>query len=200
MRQEFIMTEVDIYDFDKTLVPFDCGTRFVFWCALRYPWCALLIPAIGIAFFLASVGLISYTQFKRVCFAFLPLIPRKKAIRRFWDKYAHEAYPWATDRRRYSVIVSASPDFLLEDISARLGFDALICTRHNPKTGIIIGENCNGEEKVRRFYEEFDRNTTRVADVYSDSLRDDMPIFQLAQDNCYHITNGQAVRFMPDNP
>ena len=192
------MTEVDIYDFDKTLVPFDCGTRFVLYCTVRYPWCAVLLPAILVSFLLASTGVITYTAFKRVCFAFLPLIPREKAVRRFWDKYAHEAYPWAKNRRRYSVIVSASPDFLLKEIQQRLGIEALICTRHNPKTGVIIGKNCNGEEKVRRFFEEFDKERTRVADVYSDSLRDDMPIFLLAQDNCYHVTGGKAVRFTPD--
>lgn len=48
-------------------------------------------------------------------------------------------------------LLSARPlIFLLGEIQKRLGFDELICTRHNAKTGAIIGKNCRDEEKVNR--------------------------------------------------
>lgn len=185
---------VDIYDFDKTIVPFDSGTLFVLYCMVHYPWCIIYLPIIFVAFVLCLVGAISFTAFKRVCFMFLPLVPKKRAIKRFWDKHIDDVHPWFKERSRYSVVISASPDFLLEDISERLGFDELICTRHNSKTGAIIGENCRGEEKVRRFYELHGEDVT-VVDVYSDSIKHDTPIFKLATGQCYHIVNGERIPF-----
>ena len=36
--------EVDIYDFDKTVVPFDSGSTFLLFCVKRYPYLLLLLP------------------------------------------------------------------------------------------------------------------------------------------------------------
>ena len=138
--------------------------------------------------------LISFTDFKKICFMFVPLIPLDKAVKGFWDKHEKEVHKWFYKRKRYTVVISASPDFLLNDISERLGFDKLICTRHNRKTGMIIGENCRDEEKVKRLYAEFDKNEINVIDVYSDSLRHDRPIFSLGK-NCYQIVDGKIVPF-----
>ena len=82
----------------------------------------------------------------------------------------------------------------VDEIQKRLGFDKLICTRHNSKTGIIIGENCRDEEKVNRLYQEFDKDSINVIDVYSDSLTHDKPIFSLGK-NCYHIVNSEKIPF-----
>lgn len=187
--------DIDIYDFDKTIVPFDSGTLFLFYCMIRYPWCLITLPLIGIGFLLLALKVISFTQFKRTCFMFVPLIPRKRAVKKFWDKYIDRVHPWFKDRKRFSIVISASPNFLLEDISERLGFDELICTRHNPKTGIIVGENCRGEEKVRRLYELYNQEDINVIDVYSDSYTHDKPIFSLATNQCYHIEDGKKVPF-----
>ena len=149
------MREIDVYDFDKTLVPFDSGTKFAFFCALRYPWVALFMPLVGSGALLGICGLLSWKSFKKICFSFMPFIPRDKAVKAFWDKYEGLVFPWFKERQREAVIISASPDFLLCEIQKRLGLEGLICTRHNKKTGKILGENCRSEEKVRRFYEEY---------------------------------------------
>lgn len=187
--------EVDIYDFDKTIVPFDSGSLFVASCMIWYPWCIITLPIMGVAMLLMLCKVISFTQFKKTCFMFLPLIPTKKAVKRFWDKHIDEVHPWFKDRKRYAVVISASPDFLLGDISQRLGFDEIICTRHNQKTGAIIGENCRGEEKVRRLCELHNKDDIKVVDVYSDSYKHDKYIFALATNQCYHIENSQKVAF-----
>ncbi|MBR3148572.1 MAG: haloacid dehalogenase-like hydrolase [Eubacterium sp.] len=188
--------EIDIYDFDKTIVPFDSGSLFAVYCFIHYPWCIICLPIIAVGMLLALLHVISFTQFKRVCFMFYPLIPKEKAVKGFWDRHEKEAHKWFGDSKRYSVVISASPDFLLDEISRRLDFDKLICTRHNPKTGAIIGENCRGEEKVRRLFEEFDRDEIKVIDVYSDSIRHDKAIFSLAQGRCYHIVKGKKNEFV----
>jgi hypothetical protein len=144
---------------------------------------------------LMLMHVISFTSFKKTCFMFVPFIPLDKAVKGFWNKHESEVHTWFKDRNRYSVVISASPDFLLNEISVRLGFDKLICTRHNRKTGAIIGRNCRDEEKVKRLYEELDKNDINVVDVYSDSITHDRPIFSLANGTCYHIVNGEKQPF-----
>ncbi|MCC8016498.1 MAG: haloacid dehalogenase-like hydrolase [Clostridiales bacterium] len=186
--------ELDIYDFDKTLVPFDSGSLFIFFCAVRYPWILITeIPCILIFGLLVAFKIIRFTSFKKFCFSFVLLIPLEKAVKKFWDKHEKDIYPWFFSRKRKALVISASPDFLLNEIARRAKFDYLICTRHNAKTGAIIGENCRGREKVRRFKEEF-RNV-KIVDVYSDSYKHDKYIFSLAGGSCYHIEKGKRIKF-----
>lgn len=187
--------KIDIYDFDKTIVPFDSGSLFVGYCLLHYPWCILWMPVVVAGLLLMVLKVITFTQFKQTCFMFLPMIPKEKAVKGFWDRHEKQVHPWFKKRSRFSVVISASPDFLLDEIDRRLGFDRLICTRHNPKTGSIIGENCRGEEKVKRLYEEFENEEIEVVDVYSDSLKHDRYIFELASGKCYHIIYGKKHEF-----
>jgi len=185
--------EVDIYDFDKTIVPFDCGSLFWGYCIIHYPWIILLLPVQLAAGLLAFTGITDFTSFKRVCFSFVPFIPLEKAVKGFWNKYEKQVHKWFYTRKRKCVIISASPDFLLEEISARLGFDYLICTLHNRKTGSIKGKNCRSDEKVTRFRKQFPN--ARVMDVYSDSIKHDRPIFSLAEGQCYNVVKGKLIPF-----
>lgn len=188
------MEEIDIYDFDKTIVPFDSGSLFALYCAVHYPWILICLPVISVTGLLKFLRIISFTTFKKSCFMFVPLIPLKRAVKGFWDKHECEVHDWwlKNDKRKY-VVISASPDFLLEDISERLSFDHLICTTHNRKTGLIIGENCRDEEKVLRFKKKFPN--AKVIDVYSDSIRHDKPIFSLATGKCYQVIESELVPF-----
>lgn len=193
--------DIDIYDFDKTIVPFDSGSLFCGYCLLHYPYLILLlpiaVPILFVAILLMLAHIISFTSFKKICFMFVPFIPLERAVKGFWNRHENEVHTWFYKRKRCAVVISASPDFLLNEIQKRLGFDKLICTRHNRKTGAIIGENCRGEEKVRRLYQEFDKDSINVIDVYSDSIYHDRPIFSLGR-NCYHIVKGEKVPFKFD--
>lgn len=185
--------EIDIYDFDKTIVPFDSGSLFALYCLCHYPWIVIYLPVIAFAGVFKLFHLISFTAFKKICFMFVPLVPLKRAVKGFWNRHEKEVHKWFLKDKRHYVVISASPDFLLEEIAGRLSFDNLICTRHNRKTGAIIGENCRDGEKVRRFSEMFP--DARVIDVYSDSIRHDKPIFSLAQGQCYQVVESELVPF-----
>ena len=189
------MQEIDVYDFDKTIVPFDSGSLFCLYCLVHYPWIIFLLPFDVIGLILALCGVISFTTYKKICFAFVPFVPLDKAVKGFWDRHEKQAHKWFLTKKRKAVVISASPDFLLEEIKDRIGIDFLICTRHNSKTGAIIGENCRGSEKVRRFHEIFNPEEIKVVDVYSDSLVHDEPIFSLATGSCYHIVKGARRKF-----
>lgn len=191
------MKDIDIYDFDKTIVPFDSGSLFIGYCLIHYPWIIVYVPVLIIFAILMVCKIISFTQFKRVCFMFVPMIPLNRAVKGFWDRHESEVHSWflKRDKSREIVVISASPDFLLDDIKSRLEIKNLICTVHNKKTGAIIGENCRGEEKINRLYKEFDRDEINVVDVYSDSLKHDKYIFSLSNGQCYHIVKGEKIPF-----
>ncbi|MEE0264705.1 MAG: haloacid dehalogenase-like hydrolase, partial [Acutalibacteraceae bacterium] len=76
-------------------------------------------------------------------------------------------------------IISASPEFLLELPCQMLGIKYLMASRVDPKTGKYTGENCHGEEKVRRLYEKYPKDTV-IEEFYSDSYSD-TPLAKLAK-------------------
>jgi phosphoserine phosphatase len=76
------------------------------------------------------------------------------------------------------VIISASPEFLLEPICNRLGIGTLMASRTDKHTGQFSGKNCHGEEKVVRFRSLFPKD--EVDEFYSD-LYCDTPMARLAK-------------------
>lgn len=185
--------ELDIYDFDKTIVPFESGSRFFIYCLCRYPWLIIHLPLVALSAILLALGAIKMEAFKRLFFGFVKLIPLKRAVSGFWDKNEHLVNSWFRERTRRCVVISASPDFLLGDIAKRLGFDYLICTRYDEKSLKVIGKNCRDGEKVSRLKSELPN--VHIVDVYSDSIKHDKAIFSLAAGSCYNIVNGECILF-----
>lgn len=82
------------------------------------------------------------------------------------------------------LIISASPDFLILPICKRLNVRG-IASKVNPQTGELLGPNCRGEEKVKRFNEVYPNET--IDDFYSDSLSD-LPLASIAH-HAYLVKN-----------
>ena len=180
--------EIDIYDFDKTVVPFDSGSTFALFCFLHYPYLVFLFPFYLIDALLFALHIIKLDAFKKHIFCFIRFINLDKAVSAFWNKHEKDVFEWfkKDNRARTSVVISASPDFLLEEIQKRLGFEYLLCTRHDRKNGTLLLKNCRNDEKVRRFNEAFGNQKVKVICVYSDNIKNDRPIFSLGE-KCFHI-------------
>lgn len=101
-------------------MPFDSGSLFIGYCALHYPWVLVYLPVWFIACLLFALRVLSLQKFKNLCFGFLPMVPVQRAAKGFWEKHLHRVYPWFTQKKRPAVIISASPDFLLEELQRRL--------------------------------------------------------------------------------
>lgn len=189
--------QIDIYDFDKTAVPFDSGSTFALFCFLRRPYLIFLLPYYLIDAVLFALHIIKLDTFKKHIFCFIRFINLDKTVKAFWDKHEKDVHPWflKENRERTSVVISASPDFLLEEIQKRLGFEYLLCTRHDRKSGTLLYKNCRNDEKVRRFYELFNEDVPVVECVYSDSIKNDQPIFSLGK-RCFKINkSGEREEF-----
>ena len=189
------MKEIDIFDFDKTIVPFDSGSVFWIYCLIRNPWIVICVPYLLIMMIPFFLGIKDLTYVKKHVYCYVPMINLEKNVKKFWDKHEKDVFEWfrKENRERPAVVISASADFLLEDICKRLEVEKLICSRHDSKTGAIISLNCKNEEKVRRYNEEV--SDCKVINVSSDSIKSDRAIFSLGE-NCFHIQkNGERVPF-----
>ena len=160
-----------VYDFDGTLRPGDSTRDFLMWCARRYPRVLLTLPCTGLmALGCYTLHVVDKTRFKRTLYRFLTLIPDIDAeLERFWRANEHliggPCHPHPGD-----LVISAGPEFLLRDVCERRGL-TLIASQVDPHTGRVLGPNCSGEEKVRRFREQYP--DAQIEEFYSDSHNDD---------------------------
>ena len=87
------------------------------------------------------------TLLKKKCGNFVAKVVFNKKVVDLISDYRKEGYK--------TVLVSASPDIYLADITARLGYEGYICTGveiddKGILTGNLQGGNCNYEEKVNK--------------------------------------------------
>ncbi len=173
---------MNVYDFDKTIYDGDSSFDFYKYCLLKYPSVWRHLPIVlwfGAGF---ALGIVKKHDFKNRFFKFSLLLPDiDKAVSAFWDKNISKIKKfYLKTQRPDDLIISASPRFILAEICKRLGITELLCTETDPKTASIIGENCYGEEKVKRF-DKAGYKRDEVESFYSDSTSDS-PLAALAKE------------------
>ena len=166
---------MNAYDFDKTIYDGDSTADFYLFCLKRHKQiifkCSPSLLGATLRFYAAKKG--TKTQFKEVMYRFLRYCDCKRDVHDFWEKNRKKIKRFYLEQKRPDdVIISASPVFLLRPICSELGIGTLIASNVDPETGIYSGENCHGEEKVRRFREIFGENAV-VDEFYSDSHSDE---------------------------
>lgn len=163
---------MNIYDFDETIYDGDSTRDFYFYCLKRFPKMLFSVPAMVWMFFLYILGAKTKTQFKEKMYGFLRYVPDiDETIGNFWEDHIKNIKPWYKEKQKGDdVIISASPEFLLKTACKKLGIKYLIASRVDKRTGVYTGENCHGEEKVRRLNEEMPG--ALCDEFYSDSLSD----------------------------
>ena len=171
---------MNTYDFDKTIFYPDSSYCFYLYCLRHYPGAMVkTLPRSIVSGLRYAAGKGNAKMLKQQLFSYLPGLPDvDRAVQDFWDENRQRLAKWYMRQKRSDdVIISASPEFLLQPICDELGV-RLIGTRMDKHTGKISGENCHDKEKVRRFYEEFPGACTE--EFYSDSLSD-TPMAEIAQ-------------------
>ena len=171
---------MNVFDFDKTIYSGDSTVEFYRYCRKRKPsllWRYGMEQLCGFVYY--GMGGVSKTALKEFFFSFLRGIPDVESwVEDFWSTRMDQMAPWLQDvQRPGDVVISASPEFLLRPVCDKLGLE-LLASRVDPRTGKFEGENCHGEEKVRRYRERF--GDTPVENFYSDSLSD-LPMAKMAQ-------------------
>ena len=170
---------MNIYDFDGTIYNGDSTADFYFYCLKKHPSVLKTVIPMAWAFFLYILGLKTKTQFKEKMYRFLTCVKDiDGAVEDFWNTHEKNIMPYYREKHRDDdVVISASPEFLLENICGRLGIKTLIASKVDRHTGKYDGENCHGEEKVRRLKET--APDAVCCEFYSDSFSD-APLAALA--------------------
>lgn len=182
---------MNVYDFDKTIYDGDSTVDFIGFCVRRYPAVLLKLPITLWSFFLYMIGVYTKTRCKERMYSFLKYVP-KGAVECFWDEHKDRIKPWYYDQQREDdVVISASPEFLVEPICRRMGIMTVIASRVNSSTGKTAGENCSGEEKVRRL-REWDEDA-HINEFYSDSYSD-QPLADMA-DQAYMVRGNERIKW-----
>ena len=177
---------MNVYDFDKTIYGGDSTADFYLFSLKRHKKILLLAPSLFgafLKFYLFKKG--SKTDFKQVMYRFLRNCDIDRDVKDFWAKNRAKIKQYYLKQQKYDdVIISASPEFLLEPICEILGIHYLMASRVDKYTGIYDGINCHGKEKVRRFYEMFPNG--KIEEFYSDSYSD-TPLAEIAE-KAYIVT------------
>lgn len=171
---------MNVYDFDKTIYDGDSTADFYMFSLKRHKKIIILAPSLFgafVKFYVFKKG--TKTDFKQVMYRFLRYCDTDRDIADFWEKNKHKIKKYYLNQKRDDdVIISASPEFLLEPIMRILSIKTLMASRVDKHTGIYDGINCHGKEKVRRFYEKFPDG--KIDEFYSDSYSD-TPLAEIAE-------------------
>ena len=196
------MTDLAIYDMDRTVTRHATYTPFLLYCALRLePWRLLLLPLVALSMLAYAAKLIDRGRLKEINHRLLlgdqrspellkPLIDgfAEATMRRNIRPGAHAAIARDRAEGRRVVMATASYRFYARAIADRLGFDDCIGT--NSIIGLddrvhakIDGKNCYGPAKLAMVENWLSANGLERGRVrfYSDHASD-APVFEWADE------------------
>jgi HAD superfamily hydrolase (TIGR01490 family) len=198
------MTDLAVYDLDRTITRRPTYTLFLIHCALRrQQWRLLFTPVVVASMLAYGLGLFDRGRLKEICQQLLighrvPLSDLQPLAESFADATvsgnvrpgARRAIQRDRAEGRRLVLATASYRLYADAVAQRLGFDDVIAT--GSVIGLdervharIAGRNCYGEEKMRMIAEWVERSGLRGkhGDVrfYSDHASD-APVFEWADD------------------
>ncbi|MBQ8163262.1 MAG: HAD-IB family phosphatase [Clostridia bacterium] len=171
---------MNVFDFDGTIYNGDSSKDFFFYCLKHYKKTRKrILPTIwyGLGY---GLRIIKKIKFKQKFFEFFKDIDDiDKAVEEFWAEKEKNIKSWYLELKEPTdVIISASPEFLLEPICKKLGAECLMASRVDKHTGLFDGANCHGQEKVSRFFEKYPEG--EIDEFYSD-LYCDTPLARLSK-------------------
>ena len=184
---------MNIYDFDNTIYDGDTNKDIIFYSLKRYPINVInsLIKS-KILYRKYKKGLIKFSVVKEEMLSFLFKINNlDNYLDKFVNKHMSRIKPWYYDKQSESdVVISASYEIWIKKFCDKLRIKNYIATRTD-KSGKIVGENCKGEEKIKRFKEEF--KDIEVYYSYSDSYVD-IPILEYAKEG-YVVEGNKLIKY-----
>lgn len=191
------MEKLAIFDVDYTLTKKETLWEFFKFMMKKKPSLVLHLPKSLVSAFLFAAGIYDAKTAKEHFIAFIDGIEEKQMqelVREFYDnRFVNIFYQDAIDTMKklkaegYKIIlISASAEFYLNELYKIKEVDKILGTRFSLENGrhtrFIEGENCKGEEKVRRLREYLEEEDMDVdfknSYMFSDSLSDS-PLFYL---------------------
>ena len=184
-----------VFDFDGTIYDGESSVDFFLYTLRRHPKNIRFLPRV--------LYMLSRYRRQKVSTAELLLALEKyvseflKGIgdiraeaAAFWDCNINKIKPFYLDmQQKDDVILSASPDFLINEAAARLKIATAITSRFDLENARVI-DLCYHANKCRRFAEVFP--DTRIDEFYTDS-ENDRAVFALA-DKVFIVRGNKITR------
>jgi len=180
---------MNVYDFDGTIYDGDSTVDFYLFALMHKPSLIRFLPRQVMGFVLYGMKRIGKTALKEYYFSFLQGMDVARSVEAFWEKNQYKIFRWYLDQQKENdIIISASPEFLLKPVCENLNIQHLIASKVDPGTGKFMGENCRGEEKVRRLADAY--QVAHIDQFYSDT-HSDLPLARIA-DKAFLVKNGRV--------
>ncbi|MBR5426869.1 MAG: haloacid dehalogenase-like hydrolase, partial [Clostridia bacterium] len=174
----------NVYDFDNTIYDGENTLDLFFYYIKKHPWLLRQLPAVLKAFRRYRRGEVTIEEMIE---KYVPLV-EKDALRvfdfendpaEFWDKHMKKIKPFYKKQQRDDdLIITASPDFNMEEICSRLGIRRYLTSTIDRETG-KIGKICIRKNKIKYFFEEYGGET--IDNFYTDSIKNDLPLIEAAK-------------------
>lgn len=162
---------MNVYDFDKTIYPTDCAIDFCFWCMKRHPklWFTYF-PKLVKVMIQRKLGKVPEYLKHRKFLSYLTMIDDfEEQVEKYWNKNEKRIAPWYLKQKKDDdLIISASPDCLIEPIANRLGVK-FMATEFDREFGVFTNNLMYAKEKAKYI---FDKGFPVIDNFYSDSLSD----------------------------
>lgn len=171
---------MNIYDFDNTIYRGDTNTDLIKYSFLRHPFsvsCSLIRSSILYRKYKRKE--IPFKDVKEVMLSFLFKIDNlDEYLDKFVDSHMNRIKKWYLNQQKEDdTIMSASYEIWINKFCKRLNIKNIIATKTDEK-GNIVGSNCKGEEKIKKFEELFPG--VKPINSYSDS-HVDIPMLEYAE-------------------
>ena len=162
---------MNVYDFDKTIYPTDCAIDFCFWCMKRHPklWFTYF-PTLVKVIIQRKLGKVPEYLKHRKFLSYLTMIDDfEEQVEKYWNKNEKRIASWYLKQKKDDdLIISASPDCLIEPIANRLGVK-FMATEFDRELGVFTNNLMYAKEKAKYI---FDKGFPVIDNFYSDSLSD----------------------------
>lgn len=169
------MEKLNVYDFDNTIYNGESAIDFFIFCLKKdIKWC-IYLPKIAVALIKYKLGFIKindvYEKYSKLIEKFIMDVGNMDSlIVQFWDTHEKKIKEfYYKNHNDNDIIISASPNFLLEEICNRINIREYIGSDVDKYTG-KINYLCYRENKKEIYYKKYGNKI--IDNFYTDSWND----------------------------
>jgi len=171
---------MNVYDFDGTICRDDTERDFFKYMFFHRPINFIYTFYFLNAYIKRKRNKISEAEFyNRIYLVIKGVKDIKKVVNKFWSKRKKKLLPWYFKQQREDdVIVTGTPDFLVEDIFKEINIKHYIASSFDVKNHKYVGDINVEEIKPINFLKQYRKED--IDNFYTDSMRD-LPMIKLAK-------------------
>ena len=175
---------MNVYDFDDTIYDGESSFDLFLFYLKKKPSLIKMFPKVITAFVRYKKGKISLDEMIE---KYVPLIESKakgivdykKDPVEFWNTHIHKIKPFYKKiQKDDDLIITASPDYHIEEICKRIGIKRFIASSINKDSG-KIETVCLRHNKVKAFFQFYP--DCKIENFYTDSPKNDKPLIDISE-------------------